>query len=391
MHVLLLLALFVVALASASVHRNRGMAQKRIRVAVMGPTGSGKSSFIKTVTGRNDIIIGHDLCSSTKEVMSYDFEHEGISFTLVDTPGFDDTEGIDTEVVQNILQWLQSSDPHHQRLNGLMYFHRIIDPRLTGSARENMRLFKDLCGEENMPNVLLATTFWDQIEASTGNIRENILRTDQQFWAPMVKKGSKVVRVLHDRETKLQLLVNIAKHNQPVLVQAQKEMMSGTSLEETAAAKRFGLDEVARLERENATRLDNERQRLRDLIDAQARSQIEQRQRLEAERTAYEREQEQSRRQKALQEEQRRRRWEQTEAEEQRVRQLEIDRLRKETELQQQARREAEQRRIWEAKVCQSFPRKRQICNWCRDRLDGDGVKGFTAPWAWRKYRPPSM
>lgn len=38
--------------------------QDEILVAVVGVTGSGKSSFIKRVTGNEEIEIGDDLCSS---------------------------------------------------------------------------------------------------------------------------------------------------------------------------------------------------------------------------------------------------------------------------------------------------------------------------------------
>lgn len=37
---------------------------EEVVVAVMGMTGAGKSSLIKTVTGRDDIVIGHGLKSS---------------------------------------------------------------------------------------------------------------------------------------------------------------------------------------------------------------------------------------------------------------------------------------------------------------------------------------
>lgn len=39
----------------------------RVTIAVMGPTGTGKSSFIKRLTGRNDIAIGHGLESGTDQ------------------------------------------------------------------------------------------------------------------------------------------------------------------------------------------------------------------------------------------------------------------------------------------------------------------------------------
>jgi putative ribosome biogenesis GTPase RsgA len=36
---------------------------KNVVIAVIGPTGVGKSSFIKTLTGNEDIVIGHGLTS----------------------------------------------------------------------------------------------------------------------------------------------------------------------------------------------------------------------------------------------------------------------------------------------------------------------------------------
>jgi Fe-S cluster assembly ATPase SufC len=35
----------------------------KLMIAVMGVTGAGKSSFIKTVTGRDDVGVGHGLRS----------------------------------------------------------------------------------------------------------------------------------------------------------------------------------------------------------------------------------------------------------------------------------------------------------------------------------------
>lgn len=38
---------------------------ENVVVAIVGPTGVGKSSFIKTLTGAEDIMIGHGLTSGT--------------------------------------------------------------------------------------------------------------------------------------------------------------------------------------------------------------------------------------------------------------------------------------------------------------------------------------
>ena len=42
-------------------------------VAVMGTTGSGKSTFIQKATGSHDVIIGHNLKSCTRLLTSIHF------------------------------------------------------------------------------------------------------------------------------------------------------------------------------------------------------------------------------------------------------------------------------------------------------------------------------
>jgi len=81
-------------------------------IAVMGPTGSGKSTFIKTASGAEDIV-GHSLQSCTTEITSYevlwDMGDSQISIIFVDTPGFDDTTKSDTEILKLISNWLKET------------------------------------------------------------------------------------------------------------------------------------------------------------------------------------------------------------------------------------------------------------------------------------------
>ncbi len=45
--------------------------QDRLVVAVMGSTGAGKSSFVKLVTGRSDVQVGHSLHSSASSSLTH--------------------------------------------------------------------------------------------------------------------------------------------------------------------------------------------------------------------------------------------------------------------------------------------------------------------------------
>lgn len=134
---------------------------------------------------------------------------------LVDTPGFDDHSMSNEEVTQKILMWLRSSYQEGTRLNGIIYVHSIAKPRLQGSAMKNMRVFRKLCGEQALGNVILATSFWDTVSQSVGEERESELRTSKNLWAGMIAKGSEMVRLNRgSREACLQVLELIAAKNQ---------------------------------------------------------------------------------------------------------------------------------------------------------------------------------
>jgi len=84
---------------------------KDVMVAIMGPTGTGKSSFINLLTNDENIRVGHSTESETNRVLTsrYFDPESGLSVTLVDTPGFDDSrEGCsDVHILENITNFLR--------------------------------------------------------------------------------------------------------------------------------------------------------------------------------------------------------------------------------------------------------------------------------------------
>ncbi|PVH76819.1 hypothetical protein DL98DRAFT_639842 [Cadophora sp. DSE1049] len=101
----------------------------------MGITGSGKTSFVKTVTGRNDNQVSNDLFSDTSEIKAYPFSYKSVSYVLVDTPGFNDTIMSNKEVTAKIIQWLESSYSTGARVNGIVCIHDITKPGLGQRTR----------------------------------------------------------------------------------------------------------------------------------------------------------------------------------------------------------------------------------------------------------------
>jgi len=67
-------------------------------------------------------------------------------------------------------------------VTGLLYFHRISDHRIAGTALKNLHLFESLCGEE-FNKIVLTTTMWDEVDERTSYYRENELNT---YWKAII-------------------------------------------------------------------------------------------------------------------------------------------------------------------------------------------------------------
>jgi len=185
-----------------------------------------------------------------------------------------------------VLKWLESSFRSGTRLNGLIYLHRIIDPKMQGSALNNMRMFRKLCGPECFGNIILATTFWGDVPAALGAQREKQLKEKDEFWGKMVKKGSETVRLGTAREDGMELLMSIAK-KQKITLQSQREMVDeDKSASETAAAQSVH-EEVRRQREEFEGRMEEEKKENERRLREQARARKEALER-ERERAAYE-------------------------------------------------------------------------------------------------------
>ncbi|CAK4034540.1 P-loop containing nucleoside triphosphate hydrolase [Lecanosticta acicola] len=209
---------------------------KDIYIAVTGTTGAGKSEFIRLCTGQ-DVVVGDDLQSQTSEVEDWTFYwNRRTRVHLIDTPGFDDTNRKDVEVLRDIASWLVVTARQDILLSGLVYLHPISDNRFRGSALRNLFMFKQLCGSSCLPSIVLATTMWDIVPIEDGERREAQLRSTKGFWGEMEKGGSRVMRHKRTEESAMAILDAIISHKHPQMLKIQREMVhERRSLDHTSA------------------------------------------------------------------------------------------------------------------------------------------------------------
>jgi hypothetical protein len=165
-------------------------------------------------------------------------QHLGRKFYLVNMPGFDDSHRSDVDILREIATWLGEAHSHRVHLNGIIYLHRITDIRLMGSAMRNLRIFKQLCGEDGLRAAVFATTGWGTVSKDEGMARETKILTNPVLWGGRafrqdkgLQSAAKIVDYL------------ISTRSSPVVLDIQREMVEeARSLDQIAAGKELLMD-----------------------------------------------------------------------------------------------------------------------------------------------------
>ncbi|KAK5658016.1 hypothetical protein OQA88_2570 [Cercophora sp. LCS_1] len=219
------------------------MAPSEVLIAVIGVTGAGKTTFVSQATGRKDLAVGHGIDSCTQDVIPVTYTFEGKRVTLIDTPGFDDSERSDTDILSLLAAYM--ADTHEQGilLTGILFLQPINQPRLQGSEMRRTRLFKKLLGEDAYKRVIIATTMWNQLSDSEATARQNQRMSRNDVWGDMVSRGATVVRHDDNPQSAASIVRRLAAHTSPVELQIQRELIeNGGKVALTSAGKQLDQD-----------------------------------------------------------------------------------------------------------------------------------------------------
>jgi hypothetical protein len=173
-----------------------------------------------------------------------------------------------------LVDWLVSTYRSGQRLSGILYLHRVTDTRMRGSSVRNLRMFKQLIGDDFHKNLTLGTTCWSLVPFHVGLDRESELKANSDFWKTMISKGARVERMPDDVTKARNLVYEIASHN-AVALQTQRDVVDrGISFSNLAVTKtvNYDLEQVQRDQAAERKRVGEELQtRLRELQEELAR------------------------------------------------------------------------------------------------------------------------
>ncbi|KAH6639506.1 P-loop containing nucleoside triphosphate hydrolase protein, partial [Boeremia exigua] len=246
-----------------------------IGILVMGLTGAGKSTFISQITQQN-IEIGHSLESCTSTVYGYRYFHtNGQEIWLIDTPGFDDTNKANVQILGDIATFLSIFCSEHRLIiGGMFYIHRITDVRMSNSSIKSLRIFEALCGSACFKDVTIITTMWDLLQTpdalQAAERREAALKSRDNFLGRLITGGAQYARHKDARSSSIEVIESVVNQQRKVVLALQEELQrdSATTLVDTTVGKYLEGDlrdmrkkyetKIAQLEAYNDTLVDND-------------------------------------------------------------------------------------------------------------------------------------
>lgn len=123
-------------------------------IVILGPTGGGKSQLANYLSGTSFFQVGGRMSSQTMFTQGLPFDWCGSSYVIFDTPGLDDSNGRDTDIVVEMTQKL------HDVLDcrGFIYVRNDQQPRMAGSESAVLEHFQKIFGEVFINNLIIVST-----------------------------------------------------------------------------------------------------------------------------------------------------------------------------------------------------------------------------------------
>lgn len=170
--------------------------------------------------------------------------HAGKTVTLIDTPGFDDHDTRDVDILGRVAEYLSMTYGEGKRLTGVIYAQAIHTTRAGNSERTRNRLMKKLLGADAYHRVIIATTMWGRLSSeSFGIVQSEQREANPDIWGDMIERGAEVVRHDDNQASALRIIDKIIDFGPPITLLIQSEMeQNGGRLSKTSAGRQLDAD-----------------------------------------------------------------------------------------------------------------------------------------------------
>jgi chromosome segregation ATPase len=161
------------------------------------------------------------------------------------------------------------------KLAGVIYVHRISDDKFGGLAVRNFRMFRELCGEKTLKNVILMTNMWGRVTRQVGADREQQLRDN--YFKAAIEKSAQLCRHNNTPESARAILRKILK-NEPLALKIQQELIEqGKDIGQTGAGAELNREirEVVERYERDLRELEKDMRKAMEEKDEESRKELE--------------------------------------------------------------------------------------------------------------------
>jgi hypothetical protein len=165
-----------------------------------------------------------------------------------------------------------------QKLAGVIYLHCISDFRMSSASVHNFKMFRKLCGDSTLKNVVIVTTMWGLGDHAQCEARERELITDPAFFKPALDMNAKTFRDHSTCQSAHEILRHVIR-NEPEPLRIQCELVDeGKGMKGTEAGEAL-THELADLMRKTRQEIVDLGKEMREAVknrDEEARRELEQ-------------------------------------------------------------------------------------------------------------------
>jgi len=166
------------------------------KIVIIGQTGAGKSTLSNVLIGEAfdcqncsfAVCDGQNSCTKNTKYVAGPWLGDGANFTIVDTPGFGDSDNDDNELIDEMMDVLKNTI---KGANAIVLLRNGMEPRFDASLQQMIREMQALFGEDFWEFTLIGVSRWAYDEMSI--MKRNISGETEQWYMEETNK------LLHDK------------------------------------------------------------------------------------------------------------------------------------------------------------------------------------------------
>ena len=121
------------------------MVKKTLKLVLIGETGIGKSKLGNFILQRENVFkVGDTSKSETKSIIEHNSNIDGMELTIMDTPGLNDTDCCDSEIMDIIVSKFQND----KSIDGIILVYSFTKTRKVDKDKELLKNLKTIFGED---------------------------------------------------------------------------------------------------------------------------------------------------------------------------------------------------------------------------------------------------